>query len=389
METVMQRQQRTGRGRWCAGLGAVACGGRAWAAVRLGAAVCVGAAMAAGAGCAGAGDRRGGASLVPDPLASAPVTRSATRERAIAVLSEMARSPRPEARANALEALLEAPARLREVLPAGLRDPSPAVRAVAVAAVGRVGAEEFASRASALLRDPSPYVRASAVYAAARLRLPADQTPLAAMLAGPDLNLAGHAAYVLGEIGNQSAAPVLRSAARRASPLADRTLLTKLDLQISEALVKLGDSQGLDRLRAALLPYVPADLEGAALAAQILGQLRDRGSLDFLVRLTDVPDPDSGPMPAEVRMAAALALRRMGLPRSGPAVADEFIASARPTLRVQALFEYAEAAEPRMATVAARLMEQDPEESVRLAAAAAILRMFNRGGAALTGDGLE
>lgn len=352
----------------------------------VGVAASVAASVAMGAGCAGSGDRRGGVTYVADPLPSEPVRRSAARERAIAVLMEMSRSARPEVRANAIEALLEAPARLGEVLPAGLSDPSPAVRAVAVSAVGRAGAREYAGRVSSLLRDPSPYVRASAMYAASRVGVPADQTPLAGMLTGSDLNLAGHAAYVLGEIGNPSAAAVLRSAARRVSPLADRTLLTKLDLQISEALVKLGDSQGLDRLRAALLPFVPADLEGAALAAQILGQLRDRGSLDFLVRLTDVPDPDSGPMPAEVRMAAALALRRMGLPRSGPAVADEFIAHERATLRVQALFEYGEAAEPRMATVAVRMMEQDEQESVRLAAAAAIVRMFNRGGGAEAGE---
>lgn len=59
-----------------------------------------------------------------------------------------------------------------------------------------------------------------------------------------------------------------------------------LQLQLAEAMVKLGEDDQIATIRAALYPSRPEDLEATALAVQIIGQVKDRGSIDELIYLS-------------------------------------------------------------------------------------------------------
>ncbi|HYE03163.1 MAG TPA: HEAT repeat domain-containing protein, partial [Phycisphaerales bacterium] len=288
-------------------------------------------------GTACAAPRFGGpvaAEAVPaEPPSAAHVAQ--VRERAIELLVAEAAGPVPERRANAIEALLLAPARLKPVLPAALADPNPGVRAVAAMVVGRGAVTEAAGQAEALLADPSPFVRAAAIYALRRAGRAVDPSPLGPMLVDPNPRLRAHAAFILGELGEQSALPMLREAARDPMLRARQAEVRITLLQLAEARIKLGDEEALHEVRAALYPSRPEDLEATALAAQIIGQVRDRGSVDQLIYLTARRDDVGNLMPAEIRLAAARSLAQMGL-REGDFLAREFAASRLAPLRAQA-----------------------------------------------------
>ena len=117
-----------------------------------------------------------------------------------------------------------------------------------------------------------------------------DQTPLGAMMRHPDPRVRAQAAYVLGEIGNRSAAALLREAAKNPPTTAPLSQVRILQLQIAEALVKLGELDAIETVRASLFPSRPDDLETAALAVQIIGQVKDRRSIDQLIYLTALKD---------------------------------------------------------------------------------------------------
>lgn len=307
------------------------------------------------------------------------VALSQLREQAVQLLVTAAGSTAPEERANACEALLQAPGRLESLLPGLLRDGNVGVRAVAAGAVARGKFVKWIEEVRPLLNDPSPMVRAMAVFAMARCGGDANPSPLARLLQSPEPRVMAQAAYVLGELGNASAMPMLREAAVRGNVRADQSELRLAHLQIAEALVKLGDTDALHELRAALYPSRPEDLEVAALAAQILGQVKDKGSMTQLMYLTAQLDPQKRKMPAEVRLAAAGALARLGNP-NGSFIADEFVGSAQPPLRAQAAFVYGETGKADNLPRLAELMSSDPAALVRIAAANAILKIVDARG---------
>ena len=77
----------------------------------------------------------------------------------------------------------------------------------------------------------------------------------------------------------------------------------------------------MDTVRSALYPSRPEELEATALAVQIIGEVHDRGAIDQLIYLVD--EETDRPMPAEVRLAVAGALAKLGL-REGGFIADEY-----------------------------------------------------------------
>lgn len=316
-----------------------------------------------------------GPKSVGPPVANAesygdPVVRSRVRERAVAMLSDAARGSDPLLRANAIEGLIAAPARVEPLVRAALVDENLGVRFVAAMAVGRLALIDSAPFVTPLLNDPSPMVRAGAIFALQKTGAAPDLTPLAGMLKDRDPRVRAQAAFVLGELGNPSATAMLREAAKDDMPRASIPQVRIMRLQIAEALVKLGETDEIETVRAALYPSRPEDFEAAALAVQIIGEVQDRRSVDQLIILTAMKDQYR--MPAEVRLGAAGALAQLGQPR-GAFIADEYWADRLPALRAQAAFVYGETARAGALGKLDTMME-DQDPVVRIAAAAAAVK---------------
>ncbi|MBX3387352.1 MAG: HEAT repeat domain-containing protein [Phycisphaeraceae bacterium] len=295
------------------------------------------------------------------------------RERAVDVLLEHARSNVPEQRANAVEALIASPGRLRLVAPEALRDPNPGVRGVAALAVAKASVCTLKEDVRPLLNDPVPQVRAGAILSLWRCRERVDPSPLADMLKSDRPEVRAQAAFVLGEMRESSARQLLADSARdlikRASPGAQRLL----DLQIAEARIKLGDETAITDIRSALFPARNDDLEATALAAQIAGEVQDRWSINPLMYLCTMKDDEGRAMPPEVRLAAAGALARMGVPQ-GAATASGFLGSPIPVHRAQAAMVLGWSRQSNYLPNIYPLLD-DPAPRVRIAAAAAVLNL--------------
>ncbi|MCE2925688.1 MAG: HEAT repeat domain-containing protein [Phycisphaeraceae bacterium] len=295
------------------------------------------------------------------------------RERAAAMLVEFASTGTPEQRANALEALLPVPARLEQVVRAALRSPNPGVRSVAAMTVGKAKLDRVAESLRPLQTDQSQIVRASAIFGLVRTGARVDPSPLAAMLMDEQVAVRAQAAFILGELGNNSAVPMLIEAsgapAGRADPIRDRLMR----LQIAEALVKLRYEQAIHEIRAALYPARPEDLEAATLAVQILGQIKDQASKAQLRILLRENYDNRTPMPVEIRLAAATGLARMGEVQFAT-LALTYLTSTIATQRAQAAIVLGESGEKAYLPKLAALLD-DPEPLVRIAAGAGILKI--------------
>lgn len=216
-------------------------------------------------------------------------------------------------------------------------------------------------------------MRAAAILALSKCGARVDPSPLGQMLDDSNVGVRAQAAFVLGELGNKSAAPMLMEASRAPGGRADGIRDRLMRLQIAEALVKVGEMKAIDEIRAALYPARPEDLEACALAAQILGQIKDeanKGALRSLMR----ENWDGGqPMPIEIRMAAAMSLARMG--DTQPAeIGLNFITSDAAPQRAQAALLLGESGEQRYLGNLSQLLT-DKEPLVRIAAAAGILKI--------------
>ncbi len=311
---------------------------------------------------------------VAAPPPATPIEQSANREEVIALLERAGESADPLLRANAIEALQEAPARATPLIRRGLFDTNQGVRFVSAMSVGQLKLRELEPQVQGLIYDSEPVVRAAAKYALSRLGEPVDLSPLASLLKSQDPRIRSQAAFILGELGQSSAVPMLREAARDDLPRAPTAEVRILRLQIAEALTKLGDPQAIETIRAALFPSRPEDLEAAALAVQIIGEVNDRRSVSQLIFLT-AQDGESK-LPAEVRLAAAASLARLGQP-NGAFIADEYLASQVPAIRAQVAYVYGQVGSPANLGKLATLMSDD-SGLVQVAAGAAALRILER-----------
>ena len=309
-----------------------------------------------------------------------PVARSELRERAIELLGDTAvNDPAPELRANAVEALSMAPSRFEGVAPAALLDENLGVRAVTALAAGRIRQRSLMPAVEPLLNDDSPIVRASAIFAMRRFGAPTDPTPLATMLmSDPSPRARAHAAMLLGDLGDPSARTMLREAAGARLHRAPLGEVRLLQLQIAEALVKLGDDAQVQSIRAALYPATPDEYEAAALAVQILGEVRDFGAIGQLVHLAEYRTPDGEAMPPEIRLGVAIALAKMGH-REGAFVAAQHDQDPNPPIRAQAALVYGYTDGPKILERLEALLG-DPEPVVRVAAGGAVIRYLARHG---------
>ena len=307
----------------------------------------------------------------------APIRRSvstqefdASRGYAVEMLMTMTNSQSPEVRANAIEALSGEPNRLEPIVALALDDPNEGVRSVAAMVAGRAALESLTPSLGRLRSDPSPFVRASAIYAMTKMGEHSDPSELASILfEGENTRIRAHAAYILGELGDESAIPMLKQA--YLTPVRNALAIEQklMRLQIAEALYKLGDESSIDSIRAALYPSRPEELEATALAVQIIGQINDRGSIDQLIYL--VNGASDQPMPAEVRLAIASSLASMGL-NEGGYVADEYADNAQSVIRAQAASVYGKTGQMQNLEKLDALM-RDPSVLTRVSAAGAVL----------------
>ncbi len=342
--------------------------------------VAAGGLVALPAGCQGGG--RAAAAATADrgpgdgPLD--PVERSRLREAAIDALLELTQSEDAQVRANAIEGLLVAPARLEAVLPGALADSNPGVRTVAAMAVGKAKLNEMADAVRPLAQDQSAFVKAAAIYALRSCGADVNPTPLGAMATGdPSPRVRAHAAYLLGELGDKGTSSLLREAAQLDVPRANPAELKVLSVQIAEALVKLGDREQIHTIRAALYPASPEELDATVLAAQVLGNLDDRGSAGQLQNLAAMRDPAGRPMPAEIRLAVAGALAAMGQPVSTED-AEAALAGAELSGQIQGAWVLGQIGGP----AAVRALEGrlgETSERLRVAVAAGLLRAVAEG----------
>lgn len=309
--------------------------------------------------------------------AAANVSISALRERAIQIVEETSRSPEPSLRANAAEAASFALARLRPVLERALADSNSGVRGIAAFAIGKTKLTGFDSLLRPLLSDSLSITRISAIYAIIREGAPLDRSPLAnALLTDPSPSTKRQAAEILGLLGDASAKPLLRAAAKERFPELSPLQVRLLQLQIAAALVRLGEDNQRPVIRAALYPQTPEELEVAVFAVQLLGELEDREAAAQLVSLVEYKDRTGQKYPPEVRLAVATSLAQLGITQ-GSFVADEFIKHPAANIRSQAAFVYGATRGPNNGNRLAQLAE-DVDAQVRIAAAGAVLKSLGR-----------
>jgi HEAT repeat protein len=311
------------------------------------------------------------------PDFSRPVQASTLREQAIAVIEESARSADPQVRANAVEAAGRASGRLKTIVEKGLVDPNVGVRSVAAMTVGRSKIRDLAERCRSLLDDPAPQPRVAAIFALAANGRTVDQTPLAdVVLNGPTVSLRAQAAFVLGELGNPSSKPLLQQALAAGANFGTPEQLKIYQLQVAEALIKLGDDEQRTGVRAALYPNRSEELEAAALAAQILGQINDRQAISQLVYLSEYRDSAGNTHPAEVRLAVADTLSTMGV-KGGAFIPEQYLARPEPAIRAQVAHVYGSMSGNQALWRLDELLK-DREGIVRVAAADGILRALGK-----------
>jgi HEAT repeat protein len=309
----------------------------------------------------------------PQPPNRPPFTAEEMRQlraESIDLLKRAAESTNALLRANAIEALHLAPEELPPIVQLGLGDENRGVRFVAAMTVGRLQIRSLADLVTPLLHDPSDSVRAAAIYALRRCGRTPSLDPLATMIVSSDPEVKGNAALVLGELGDPSAIGMLREAGRIRSA---RVLVARariVELQIAEAMVKLGQEGELEVIRAALFaPEEQAEL--AALACMMCGRLRDEAYIAPMREMALRMGRDQEP--AEVRLAAAQAVAQIDPARAPLGVLLMYVEAEAFALRAQAAAALGWVQDPSVPLILAEMLE-DPNPLVQVAAAGSILR---------------
>lgn len=300
------------------------------------------------------------------------------RADAIAFLQSMATSTYAGYRANAIEALADEPEVGESAARTGLLDQNEGVRFTSAMVIGLKRYKDSAPLVHALLKDESESVRAASIFALARNGYEANLTVLGEYLRSPHLSARSNAALAIGELGDPSAVEMLREALTETNPRATVSQQRLSNLQIAEAMAKLGDDAALSRIRAHLRG-TPDEGEAAALAATMLGNLNARVYIQDLKNI--VAAWKEYKYSAEVRLASMGALVRMGevVPVELPLeyFSDEY-ADTKPgefqAVREQATYILGLIGGPKALPYLAQSFYESDEEPVRLQAAAAIIR---------------
>lgn len=321
-----------------------------------------------------------------DPVLARPAPRDTQRIAAVAADPQTLRTQAIEVvrtasgsssallRAHAIEALGSTPKEFDSIVGRGLVDENRGVRFVAAMSIAKAKRRELVHLVEPLLTDDSLSVRAAALAALATCGRRPDLTPLAAMVRADDPEVRANAYLALGvigpELGGASAIPMVRESVGQGLPLADTARVKVIELQAAECLVRLGRSEEIEPIRAALFAP-PEQAEVTALACQIIGRLKDGRSRPMLERLVEADGTSA--RPNEIRLIALEALARLGVdPTRIVPVASSFLASRQASQRAQAAMAIGASGDPSSLGFVAPLLE-DPDPIVRVAAAAAIL----------------
>lgn len=282
-----------------------------------------------------------------------------------AILRTAARDQWAALRAHAVEASIRNPKLLAELAPAALRDENRGVRFVACMAIAEAGLTGLVGELTPLLADPSLSVQAAAMLALHRAGQRINFTPLAAMIENNDPEVRANAYLVLGEIGNDSAIPLIRQSIGRGMKLVNPLRVRLVDLAAAEALVKLGDEFEAEPIRAALFAP-PEQGELTVVACDSVRRLRDEVARPMLERI--VSASGSSMRSPEIRLAACRALVRLG---AGPApllIAREYAAHPDARVRAQAAALLGEIGTPEALQMLVGMLA-DASTSVQVAAA--------------------
>lgn len=306
---------------------------------------------------------------------NAPPLAAATDE-AHRILVEAARSKWPALRANALEAAMRSPRLLEEIVQPALADENRGVRFVACMTIAEARDRRFSDRVRPLLSDPSASVRAAAMLALSRAEIPVNFSPLAAMVLDNDPEIRANAYLVLGELGNSSAIPLIRESLGKGMKLVNPLRVRLVDLAAAEALVKLGDQNEIEPIRAALFAP-PEQGELTVVACDAIRRLHDEGARPMLERIVTVGG--KAQRSPEITLAACRALAALGNAAGPAAIAREYVKHPDARVRSQAaalLGDLGTAASK--AELAALLRDQNP--SVQIAAAGGLEATRSLGG---------
>lgn len=302
-------------------------------------------------------------SPAPVALNQPPEAELATEARRILVAA--ASSQWPALRAHALEAAIGHPSLLSEIAPKALADENRGVRFVACMSIAESKDGRFGAMVAPLLADPSASVRAAAMLALSRSGQRVNLTPLADMLGDNDPEIRSNAYLVLGELGNDSAVPLIRESLGRGMKLVNPLRVRLVDLAAAEALVKLGDQNEVEPIRAALFAP-PEQGELTIVACDSVRRLRDEVARPMLERI--VAARGSVERSPEIRLAACRALHALGSPLAPLAVAKEYARHPDARIRSQATVLLGEIGSPESRAILSGLL-RDSDPTVQIAAA--------------------
>ncbi|RPG16293.1 MAG: HEAT repeat domain-containing protein [Phycisphaera sp. TMED9] len=316
----------------------------------------------------------------PKNVGPVVLTGATPAARATSWLLQAVTYPEAVIRANAFEALEGNPEALYEVAPLGFIDENRGVRFIATMSVGDAGLDGLAALIEPLVLDPSDSVRASAIYALNALDQYADPSPLGGMVFSNSPEIRGNAYLVLGLMGNPTAIPVIKANLGKGMRLENAMRVRLTELQAAEALVRLGDEDSIEPIRAALFTPVEQG-EITVLACDMLGRLGDEQARSMLFRLIVASGNQS--RPPEIQMAAAAALFRLGppLPNELSSVVLSQVNARDPRRRLQAAAILGIVPGPG-ALAALEGLLTDAEPMVRTAAAGSILTRTDSWGSA-------
>jgi HEAT repeat protein len=310
--------------------------------------------------CTGCGPKK--PRLYEAPEAPAPPPRRqvsvdpALAESARDVLFTALKSDDELIRAHAIEGIKESlgSAGRRQIIES-FNDPSPLVRFAATMAAGELRLPQIEPLLLKLVEDANPHVQIGAIFALHRLGDKRFSLGIEEALGSGDANVRSNAAVALGRLGEPSALKILRPRLRDPAP--------EVRLQAAESMWRLGDEQGLEYVVAGSISRNPGH--------QMVSLMALAGPRD--ARVAEHIRPALTSDYTEVALVAARALGQLGFD-DGYAVALK--AARGSDERQRALAALALGAIGRadaQETLAALL--KDPDQDVRVAAAAALLQV--------------
>ncbi|QDU33209.1 HEAT repeat protein [Poriferisphaera corsica] len=235
------------------------------------------------------------------------------RARAVEVVLNASRSASPFFRANAMEAAAYTGDRALPLLQLGLDDRSEVVRFAALVSIGKLADPALGKSAAAYVNDSDPSVRAAAIFAAKKCGAEVNESYLAELLNSKDARQRRNAASVLGWLGNKSAVPMLREGSWKGR-MRNPNEYEIDQIAFAEAIARLGEETALDVIRGKLYTGGAPD-ETRVYAVTVLGDLGD-------AKMARVFENMLNDTNMQVRIAAATTLTKLGYGVGGTVLLD-------------------------------------------------------------------